>query len=104
MRTYRYVLELRKGMGFGPKSTRVIISQRIIREEAGKSIVIDHYSDSPDVPSGDAFRVHVRFGMFALDNERTRFMSTGDVEFLSYTILKRTKACSFHPLNVFFFY
>lgn len=88
VRKYKYVMELRKGMGFGPKSTRVFITQRITKEDPGRFYLIEHVSETPDVPSGDAFRVVNHFGLFALDNARSRLLVTGEVEFTGSTMFK----------------
>ena len=90
-RKYRYVMEL-SGMGsmMGPKSTNVHITQRIVRKEPGRAFVVEHSSHTPNVPSGDCFRVVNRYGLFAVDERRTRLIITGAVNFTKSTMFKCT--------------
>ena len=75
---------------FGPKSTQVYITQKVMRKEPGRTLVVEHHSDTPNVPSGDCFRIVNRYGIFAVDDRRTRFVLTGAVQFLQRTMFRCT--------------
>ena len=76
--------------GFGIKSTQVYITQRIMRKDVGRVLVVEHLSDTPNVTSGDCFRILNRYGLFAVDEKRTRFVLTGAVQFVKSTMFRCT--------------
>ena len=80
-RKFQYLMDLNNNTGIGPKTTTVYLSQRITRDESNRALVVEHQSETPHVPYGDAFRVLMRYALVAIDARRTRMVSSYTIEF-----------------------
>lgn len=85
-RHYKYIKPL--GGSIGPKQTSCIICDKVLQYNVTKAIVVEQTTSTPDVPSGNAFKIRTRIHLYWGENNHTKIYVVTSIEWTGKSWIK----------------
>lgn len=85
-RNYKYVKPL--GGSIGPKQTSCIISDQVLEFNINKAIVVEQTTSTPDVPSGNAFKIRTKIFIYWGEKNHTKIYVITNIEWTGKSWIK----------------
>lgn len=85
-RDYKYVKPLSGSIG--PKQTTCVINDKILSYDLNKNIVVEQSTSTPDVPSGNSFKIRTKIFLYWGDNNSTKMYVITTIEWTGSSWIK----------------
>lgn len=85
-RDYKYVKPL--GGSIGPKKTSCIINDKVLSFDLTKCIVVEQTTSTPDVPSGNSFKIRTKIFLYWGENNSTKIHVITTIEWTGSSWIK----------------
>lgn len=85
-RNYKYVKPLTGSIG--PKQTSCVINDKVIELDFNKKILVEQTTGTPDVPSGNAFKIRTKMFFYWGANNSTKFYVITQIEWTGKSWIK----------------
>ncbi|CAH6721149.1 membrane-anchored lipid-binding protein Lam5p [[Candida] jaroonii] len=85
-RNYKYVKPLTGSIG--PKQTSCVINDKVIEFDLNKKVLVEQTTGTPDVPSGNAFKIRTKMFLYWGANNSTKFYVLTQIEWSGKSWIK----------------
>lgn len=85
-RNYKYIKPL--GGSIGPKQTSCLITDKILKYDLQKTVLVEQTTSTPDVPSGNAFKIRTKIFLSWGENNGTKMYVITQIEWSGKSWIK----------------